>query len=656
MMLAAGGSLSAVWTTRWNVEDELNHYDKKALEDLKIELEEKRRQLETSESIYAQLLKRFGEPRACVEYAEMVTCFTKLEDMKDSEPCCYYRGERHYVEEKCMKCFGRGYHRDEKLASVDRLIERSRKMVLQREKELQAAKKAISSVNATLKLLLKDLKENETEKIALEQLHGNLLNEVSETEGKEMDQNSKIEIIERLESQLSSLDVSLKRVQHQEELNDREVHKTRGRLLGMKVSAIEIQRKLHEESSKFLLYKRLKLRRQKRLKWNMILLRDNHARRLIEKAHKIWKKLERTEVAYLFTDDEEMTKLLEEHGKKSNDELETAWLIELSNHKLRRMMLEATHEMDRERTVSWRFEKHIILGDVIKGWNEYDSKGRPVLHVKYQSPTGTGGHVQPYYCHNFQHDECDLPCPHNHVHEYIPKDLKQDSLRRQGFKGGNVDCVSPGADKYIIDKPTLMVSFFKYEQIEKYMIQKIRVYVDGNGAGEGVQQIYGVAYSQMNEVPGKIIPSAVSIPIDIKSGQDPGWVECPFSNPVSLPVTDRQNIDDEEGGVEGGVWIGIYAPHGAGIIRIYGHNMKGRKSKSLLRKNLKVVDNYLLTAPPIQFPINEVVDFRPSLYTETAGLSARVLQMLLDVAKLRLRLNQLLLAVTQAESEGKQNR
>ena len=129
----------------------------------------------------------------------------------------------------------------------------------------------------------------------------------------------------------------------------------------MKVSAIEIQRKLHEESSKFLLYKRLKLRRQKRLKWNMILLRDNHARRLIEKAHKIWKKIERTEVAYLFTDDEEMTKLLEEHGKKSNDEQETAWLIELSNHKLRRMMLEATHEMGRERTVSWRFEKHIIL-------------------------------------------------------------------------------------------------------------------------------------------------------------------------------------------------------------------------------------------------------------------------------------------------------
>ena len=53
----------------------------------------------------------------------------------------------------------------------------------------------------------------------------------------------------------------------------------------------------------------------------MILLRDNHARRLIEKAPQDMEKIERTEVAYLFTDDEEMTKLLEEHGKKSNDEL-----------------------------------------------------------------------------------------------------------------------------------------------------------------------------------------------------------------------------------------------------------------------------------------------------------------------------------------------
>ena len=98
-----------------------------------------------------------------------------------------------------MKCFGQGYHRDEKLASVDRLIERSRKMVLQREKELQAAKKAIGDVNATIKLLLKDLKENETEKIALLQLHETLLNGLAETEAKEMAEVSKLEIIERLE-------------------------------------------------------------------------------------------------------------------------------------------------------------------------------------------------------------------------------------------------------------------------------------------------------------------------------------------------------------------------------------------------------------------------------------------------------------------------
>ena len=186
------------------------------------------------------------------------------------------------------------------------------------------------------------------------------------------------------------------------------------------------------------------------------------------------------------------------------------------------------------------------------------------------------------------------------------------------------------------------------------MIQKIRVYVDGNGAGDGVQQIYGVAYSQMNELPGKIIPLCSEHSDRYKSGQDlMGGV--PIFESSEFTRDRSAKLEEEEGGVEGGVLDWYICSHGAGIIRIYGHNMKGR-ANLLLRKNLKVVDNYLLTAPPIQFPINEVVDFRPSLYTETAGLSVRLLQMLLDVAKLRLRLNQLLLAVTQAESEAKQNR
>ena len=658
--IAAGGSMSAAWTTRWEVEDELNHYDRKALEDLKLELDEKFRQLETSESVYKELVKRFGEPRACVEYAELVTCFTELSDMKDDEPRCFYRGEKHYIEEKCMKCFGRGYHRDDKLAAIDRLIDESNGIVRKRRRELKAANSAISGVNANLKLLIKELKENKDEKENLEQVQKTLLEELEIVESDNLKvaagRASKEEMLERINNKLHSLRESMERVQHQEEMVDREARKTHGRLLGMKVSLIEIQKKFHHETSKLLLYKRLKLRRQKRLKWNMILLRDNHARRLIEKAHAIWKKIERTEVAYLFTDNEEMTKLLEDHGKKSNDELETAWLIDLSNHKLRELMMVATNEMSREKTASWRFEKHIILGDVVQGWNEYDHKGRPVLYARYEMSTGRqGGRAQkaPFYCHNFQYDECSLPCPYQQIHEIMPMNVKQRALRRQGFQGGDVDCVDPGEDTLILDKPMLLLSFFKYEEVDKNMIQRVRVYVDGNGIGEGVQQIYGVAYSQMNEVPGKIIPSGISVPIDVKSGQDPGWIDCTFMNPVSLPVTDRQNLDDDEDGVDGGVWIGIYAPHGAGVIRLYGHNLTSATNKSILRKNLKVVDNYLLTAPPIQFPLNEIIKFRPSLYTETAGLWARLLQMLLDVAKLRLRLNQLLLAITQTEVESK---
>ena len=128
--------------------------------------------------------------------------------------------------------------------------------------------------------------------------------------------------------------------------------------------------------------------------------------------------------------------------------------------------------------------------------NEYDSKeGRTPrkIPVAYRR----GGNAQPYYCHDFQHDECDLPCS-NHVHEYIPMDLKQESLRRQGFKGVTL-IVFPLVCINTIDKPTLMVSFSKYEQIEKYMIQKIRVYVDGNGGGWCATNLWSCR-SQMNEL------------------------------------------------------------------------------------------------------------------------------------------------------------
>ena len=160
------------------------------------------------------------------------------------------------------------------------------------------------------------MKENKDEKENLEQVQKTLLEELEIVESDNLKVSagraSKEEMLERINNKLYSLRESMDRVQHQEEMVDREARKTHGRLLGMKVSLIEIQKKFHHETSKLLLYKRLKLRRQKRLKWNMILLRDNHARRLIEKAHAIWKKIERTEVAYLFTDNEEMTKLLEE--------------------------------------------------------------------------------------------------------------------------------------------------------------------------------------------------------------------------------------------------------------------------------------------------------------------------------------------------------
>ena len=44
------------------------------------------------------------------------------------------------------------------------------------------------------------------------------------------------------------------------------------------------------------------------------------------------------------------------------------------------------------------------------------------------------------------------------IHEIMPMNVKQRALRRQGFQGGDVDCVDPGEDTLILDKPMLFAT------------------------------------------------------------------------------------------------------------------------------------------------------------------------------------------------------
>ena len=76
-----------------------------------------------------------------------------------------------------------------------------------------------------------------------------------------------------------------------------------------------------------------------------------------------------------------------------------------------------------------------------------------------------------------------MPCPHGRVHEMLPPHVRQLALQRQGFKGVDVDCVDPGSSCMTLDTTTLVVSFFKYDEVDRNMVHKIRIYVDGEGPG-----------------------------------------------------------------------------------------------------------------------------------------------------------------------------
>ena len=102
--------------------------------------------------------------------------------------------------------------------------------------------------------------------------HGEEMNEVKKNDN--LTKQSKDEMIRRVQEELSSLDLQMERVRHHEKLCATSGDNTLGRLIGMKRSLVRVQKGYHADSSKLLLYRRLKIRRQKRLNWNMILLRE----------------------------------------------------------------------------------------------------------------------------------------------------------------------------------------------------------------------------------------------------------------------------------------------------------------------------------------------------------------------------------------------
>ena len=82
-------------------------------------------------------------------------------------------------------------------------------------------------------------------------------------------------------------------------------------------------------------------------------------------------------------------------------------------------------------------------------------------------------------------------CNVSNVQEIMPERLRQNALRKQGFKGNDYAPVEVGHDTLSLNKPLLYVSFHQYHEKDIRYIRKLRIYLDGAGRGDGTTVFSG---------------------------------------------------------------------------------------------------------------------------------------------------------------------
>lgn len=91
----------------------------------------------------------------------------------------------------------------------------------------------------------------------------------------------------------------------------------------------------------------------------------------------------------------------------------------------------------------------------------------------------------------------------------------------------------------------------KHTPVVAIKVAKLTVYCDGLGSGVGDQVMRSVIYTAAG------VLVAQGSDVHVADGQPPGWVDLPFTQPVSLPPSTDY-------------FLGLHAGANANTIRVYG--------------------------------------------------------------------------------------
>ena len=212
---------------------------------------------------------------------------------------------------------------------------------------------------------------------------------------------------------------------------------------------------------------------------------------------------------------------------------------------------------------------------------------------------------------------------------------RHESLVKQGFLASATSRpVERGKDVFNVTEPVLLATRFK--RMEGNVI-RISLSVDGHGnLADTIHTIRGGIYLDRTSIddlgnekvyPGKILGSAVTDSVPVKSGSSARFIDMYFPVPISL---EGESVSEH-------IWLAIYCSRRGSVIRIHGSCSSSTKT-AISRSHFSNI--------PSQFPTTvEIVDFCPSIYMETVGLSCCLLSLLRDSIRRELEMNDRVLAI-----------
>eukprot|EP00753_Platysulcus_tardus_P010948 PLAT3165.2.p1 GENE.PLAT3165.2~~PLAT3165.2.p1 ORF type:complete len:424 (+),score=256.28 PLAT3165.2:140-1411(+) len=189
-----------------------------------------------------------------------------------------------------------------------------------------------------------------------------------------------------------------------------------------------------------------------------------------------------------------------------------------------------------------------------------------------------------------------------------------------------------GVDKLVLSGGHTVAHRIVVRSDDDVFVQHVHALVDGGGGGQrGLealpQTVEAVLFTQsVTQEPERLLGR--SEPYTVKSGELKHWITLRFAAPLHLRT---------EGSGVSNYWLGLFTVSGGSTIRLY--------TTPIFSSCARTETASRFGTPPRQFGRNTPVHAQPCLYTEPAGLWARLLAILLDNIAVRRELNDVVLAV-----------